>query len=619
MQVQKNLFTRGDFYTLIVILALAAILRFVYLETTEYHFDEALLVSMAQDLISGEHFPTEGLPASMGFPAPPTMVFLVAIPYLLTSDPLAVEITVVILNLIGIALFYLIVQRYFSSTTALIASLVFVCNPWSIQFSREIWPPDLLTPFVLAAIWFGLLGFVEGRFFAQVLCLPMLFIAASMHYGVVALLTIPAWFLWRKRASWRAVTLSIAIVLLMLIPFFAGFSTEMFERFRRPVEKQGASRTFTGEPFTILLHFASGAGVESMFEINDLSVYTDQVPVVFWVIAGLPVLIGVVIIRAHPLAPLVYLWAFSSMIALLILPINPHPHYMVTAIPALALLSGISLTVLSQNYPVLLPVWSVVLVIQCVLWFRLVDYVRTNNTPDFGPPLGYLLPIRTALTNSQDLVVVGGATGLSGYDIWSTMLFRETTCVRELIIADGGIAVLPSHSFSLLRAPNATPYEFANLYQSAEEIVFPLREGEGSYTLDQIEILPQWDEPELIPISPVHFDNSVILNGYRFSNGRLYLDWALTQQGTQDYKYFIHLLDENGERIAQRDPSFYAGKYWCAGDRIVTWAEMELPPATTTLRIGMYRYEGRNIFGSNVIDEAGNATPWADIALSSAD
>ncbi|MFN8447278.1 MAG: hypothetical protein U0521_01425 [Anaerolineae bacterium] len=60
---------------------------------------------------------------------------------------------------------------------------------------------------------------------------------------------------------------------------------------------------------------------------------------------------------------------------------------------------------------------------------------------------------------------------------WSPLLNGKVTCLREAVIADGGVVVLPDHPFSLLRTFNATAYEFAHVYKSARQVVFPLREG----------------------------------------------------------------------------------------------------------------------------------------------
>lgn len=606
-------------------------MRFANLNSSEFWYDEATISTLAQDLASGKSLPLLGIPSSAGVPNPPIGVYILAIPYFFSKDPLFAVGFIAFLNVIGVGLLWLIGHRYFSPTVGFIGGLLYAVSPWTVLYSRKIWGQDIHTPFILAGFLLGLYGFVEGKRWAQVLCLPILILAIQIHFAAWALLPAYGVLLWmgRKQISRSAVTISILLAVTTLIPFLVGL-----------IQMQFTSGGFTWKGFTALplkhiLWLATGTALGEVHALPEGAHFTSQYPIigVLW-LALLPLMgLGLWSVwnRSREYALFLMAWGFAAPLSLMTGLFASHQHYYVPSIPAFCLmiaegvvwLSGKRIASLRLREPAFVLV-TLIVITQIIQWRSFINFVdqhyvelpgSINNA--YTTPLHYFIDIRENL--KDDVITFAGTR----YDVmriqWSPLLYGEVKCLREAVIADGGIAVLPSHPFSLLRAPNATPHEFTNLYQSSEEIVFPLREGEGSYTLDQIEIQPQWDEPELIPSPPIHFDNSVILNGYRFSNGRLYLDWALTQQGTQDYKYFIHLLDENGERIAQRDPSFYAGKYWCAGDRIVTWAEMELPPATTTLRIGMYRYEGGNIFGSNVIDEAGNATPWADIALSSAD
>jgi hypothetical protein len=85
---------------------------------------------------------------------------------------------------------------------------------------------------------------------------------------------------------------------------------------------------------------------------------------------------------------------------------------------------------------------------------------------------------------------------------------------------------------------------------------------------------------------------------------------------TSNYQYFGHFLDQSGERIGQRDTSFWPSKYWCEGDTAVTWIEIALPEGTATLRVGMYVLERGQIIASKVLDDGGQPVgQWVDISL----
>ena len=616
---------------LIFILAVAVAIRFANLDSSEFWYDEATISILAQDLASGKSLPLLGIPSSAGVPNPPIGVYILAVPYFFSKDPLFAVGFIAFLNVIGVGLLWLIGHRYFSPTVGFIGGLMYAVSPWAVLYSRKIWGQDIHTPFILAGFLLGFYGFIEGKRWAQVLCLPVLVLAIQVHFAAWALLPAYLVLLWigRKHISRGAVAISVLLAFLTLIPFIVGLTQIHFTTGGRTL------RELTTLPFKHVLWLATGLGMGEVHALPDGTGFVSQYPLVsvIWLAAVPLMALGIwnVWQRSRGYALFLLAWGFAAPLLLVTGIFTSHQHYYVPSIPAYCLLIAEGVVWLAGKRIInfrlrelAIALVALIAITQAIHWRSFLNFVDKNyvDLPGtvnnaYSTPLHYFLDIRENL--KDDVIAVAGTQ----YDVmqihWSPLLEGEVECLREAVIADGGVAILPNHPFSLLRAPNATPYEFANLYQSAEQIVFPLREGEGSYTLDQIETPPQWVEPELLPISPIRFDNSIVLNGYRFSSGRIYLDWALSQQGTQDYKYFIHVLDDNGERIAQRDPSFYAGKYWCAGDRIVTWTEMELPPAAATLRIGMYRFEDANIIGSNTIDDAGNAAPWADIPLSSGD
>src|SRR5205085_9800413 len=79
--------------------------------------------------------------------------------------------------------------------------------------------------FILLTLGTGLLGFVEGKRWAQLLHLPLLAITGQIHYGSFVLLPITAYLLWigRRRLS-RAFLLSIPLTVLVVLPYIVGAS-----------------------------------------------------------------------------------------------------------------------------------------------------------------------------------------------------------------------------------------------------------------------------------------------------------------------------------------------------------------------------------------------------------
>ncbi|MCC6802199.1 MAG: glycosyltransferase family 39 protein [Anaerolineae bacterium] len=619
---------RQHLFGLALILLAAGLLRFGNLDSSEFWYDEATMSTLAQSMADGESFPLLGIVSSAHIPNPPTGIYLLVVPYLISSDPMFAVVFIAALNVIGVGLLWLIAYRYFRPSVAMIAGLLYAVSPWAVVYSRKIWGQDMHTPLILAGFLLGLYGFVEKKRWAQALCLPVLVFAMQIHFAAWALLPAYVWLLWieRKRISWSAVVISIGLALLTLAPYIAGVI--------QTPGSPNAVRDTTGMsliPLEQIVGLATGLGLGERFVFPPGVELISQYPVVGILWLALIPLTGLglwrVWQRSRRCALFLLLWGFLTPVSLITGVYMSHPHYYIPCIPVYMLLAAEGIIWLAaQSTGKLRLRWATlaavgaIAITQVADWHSFLTFADDNfiYAPGFmnnayATPIRYYLDIRDHL--DDDVVMIAGSIEQALPKLWPPLLHDSVTCLREAVIANGGIALLPDHPFSLLRAPGATPYEFADLYHSAEHLVFPLREGEGSYTLDRIDTPPTWNGPDITPIQPAPFDSGATLGGYRFANGRLYLDWSLAGHGTQDYQYFVHLLDVDGNRIAQHDASFYSGKYWCPGDRIITFIAFDRPPEAVTLRVGMYRLESGNIVGSNAYDQAGSAAPWVDLPL----
>ncbi len=151
-------------------------------------------------------------------------------------------------------------------------------------------------------------------------------------------------------------------------------------------------------------------------------------------------------------------------------------------------------------------------------------------------------------------------------------------------------------------------------------MTFSLRANEGAYTLYSFKEGPDRFGPPMTAIPPVRFDNGATLVGYALDLNWMYLEWRLPRSAhpDTDYQYSGQFLDENGEKIGQRDASFLPSRYWCQGDRLITWIDITLPDSTVTLRASMYHLD--EVTGgwtkSFVVNEQGQQTAaWIDIPL----
>lgn len=122
---------------------------------------------------------------------------------------------------------------------------------------------------------------------------------------------------------------------------------------------------------------------------------------------------------------------------------------------------------------------------------------------------------------------------------------------------------------------------------------------------------PRWSDAELAAVphpTDIWFDQLVRLRGYDIQPDpvaagekltvRLY--WEVMNQPPGDYLLFVHLIDEAGTMVTQRDTHPGAGKFpasqWRQGDRFVDTISLTLPetayPAAATLFVGLYVPDG---------------------------
>ncbi len=619
-----NAVTRRDLLTLLLVVFVAAILRLGEPGIVEFKHDEAWLSRIAQDWLDGGSLPLTGMPSSVGVPNPPISVYLIALPFALTNDPLFVTLVIAALNVAGVALLWLLAHRYIGRTVALVAALAYAVNPWAVLYSRKIWAQDMHTPFVLAALLLGLYGFVEGRRWAQALCLPVFLFALQIHFAALALLPLYAVLLWvgRRRLWWAGVALGVALATLTLLPFTLGLSRTLADdpaRVRNAIS--AASLTFSPDALTYITQLTTGLGMEHAVAPNapDNLLASVPPPSQLWALFGGLALLGLAAVwtpRYRAVAPLLSLWALLPLFIFTPTWTEIHPHYFIASIPALALLTGVGFAWLAKRLPgqpisrtVLLSAFAVIALSQGIWWRGVLRYVDTHETAGFGVPLHRRLPIRDALAPFDDVIFLTRDARLDTSEtpaVWTVLLRQPNRCVRAL--SDDRITLFPGADFAVVAAPDA-PENLASSLYGVKTPSFVVND----YATFAVE--PMNPPPMTQPVG-ARFGNGAQWLGYTIASDQVELLWYLPEARRDDDHYFIHLLDTDGERIAQYDAPFLAGRYGCAGDHVLTRAALAIPAQAVTLRVGMYALQGDRFVNADALDSAGNAiAPWADVPL----
>jgi hypothetical protein len=621
--------TARDLALLCFILLIGGLIRFSNPQVIDWSSDHSDMSMMAQDIVDGKGIPLVGQPSSAGLPHSPFYIYILTIPYAITDDPIGVTMFITALSLVGVSLLWLIAFRYIGPTVALVAGLAYAVNPWAVSFSRTIWSGDHRAPLLLLGVLLGLHGFVEGKRWAQILCLPVMLIALQIHYAAWALLPLYFWLVWmgRSRTSWRTLAISVLLGALVMLPLTIGMIQFLNASATAPGSIQAQTRSFSLrdmiKPYGQMVWLATGLGSEQYSARDNAADLLAQarMPTFLWVLQGVALLIGLFSLwTRYPrqLAILLSIWAFLPLLAFTLPIIGVFPHYFIPVIPALYLLVGLGVKWLldwlgSDRRLLRGGVWAVygaIVATQGLFVLATLKYVDTHFTPSqfgFGTPIHYMMNARDELRKHNDIVFIDSSDWLdfsrTNSWLWAPFLRDTTSCLRDVQVGSG-VAVLPAGPFTAVFAPRA-PVDpvLTQLYQTNQPTVFTLRPDEGTYSLNSFDTARAWSGPAFTPIAPVRFENGVQLLGYRLEGNRLMLEWRLPASTKGDYQYTVDLLSTDDKILTQYSAAFWPSKNWCQGDRLITWGTVDTAVEAQTLRVHMLR--NRGTAAVHVLDQAG--------------
>lgn len=147
-----NFFSSTPFLLFLIILS-ASYFRLANLNLIEFKSDEALNILLAAQPIFGHPFLSGGSVSSLGILNPPIFNYILFPIILISTDPRFISLFIALANVAAIIGFFLLIKKYYSLTTALIASLLISFSPWAILYSRKIWMQDLLMPFSILMLY----------------------------------------------------------------------------------------------------------------------------------------------------------------------------------------------------------------------------------------------------------------------------------------------------------------------------------------------------------------------------------------------------------------------------------------------------------------------------------
>lgn len=203
------------------IFILAAFLRMSRLDLAEFKLDECTASLSAQDIANGTNFPSVGLKSSRVVHAPPFFMYLLAIPFLFSGDPVFATFFIAILNVIGVIFCYFFCLKLFDKEIALISTLLFSISAWAVLFSRKIWPQCTFILFNLAFLYSFYLVLCKPKSKAILPCILLWALLPGFHLSAVNIIAFffVVLFIVRPKINWGYLILGIIIILTIYFPY----------------------------------------------------------------------------------------------------------------------------------------------------------------------------------------------------------------------------------------------------------------------------------------------------------------------------------------------------------------------------------------------------------------
>ena len=628
---------KGEVVALCAILVLAGWLRLHDLNQAEFQWDQAEISKWALELGQEGVFRWIGPVSSTGIDTFPAAIWLYAIPYSVSTNPIVATGFVALINLTAVLGCYLLSRRWFGTHAALMATLLYAVAPWAVLYSRKIWHTVLLPPLVLMYVWTGWLAFVRRSRAGLVVHGLSLALLVQTHFSTYpfVILTLLWALLFRKRLDWRFVPVAAIAAGLPFVPYLVYDAHRGWMNIGRLAQAGRLASAMGGEAVRNAWVAATGQGLDLVTGPDRYSEFRALTPNVRWLFGAVGVMAVVgasfAIVgairrgrrRMGDRSAAALLAASWLLVPVLLLSQGftwPAPHYFTILFPAPFVLAGYLTAELRESkglagritraaLPALVAMVAIAQMYEVV---TLTGFVWAHDTVlGFGTPLGYEL---AAAETAERLVGEAGGGEvilLSEGDeprsfempnVADILLYQtphRAVDIRSVLAFPAGPAVFwstyePTPGEDLLG--RMTPELFE------ERIV--LREGRRSYRFYR---WPggEFDIPlaRTLPGGPAEWANGASLKAYTVagdlapgSKVRWTLIWQPQRTPEKDvyYHWYNHLLDADGVLIAQKDGPSLLPAYWRPGDTVLNWFELDIPSGSeveaTFMRVGMYEY-----------------------------
>lgn len=630
----------------VVIVTLAVYLRLAHLELAEFKRDEAQIALIAADVVAGRRLPLVGIGTSVpGLENGPVMIYLTALPLLLSHDAALASGFIALLNVVALIVSARVTERIFGRLAALFAAATYAVGSWAVLFSRKLWPNEAMPVFsaLLALALYE--AAVAGRVRGVVLAGLWLGVLVNLHpSGIVFVPVVGAALLMRPALlKSRGALLGGALLLFVSAPFLVHEAMNRFPALGALKGTAGSQARVDGSAFQLAAMLVGpdayrvlAGGLAEGFRARALPAAELDVVMAALLLSGVAVAL-VQLIRAWRRGAG---WrAFALALCWISLPlllssrrtVTLQIHYLILLIPLLFPFVGVALaapTRLVRGAPPLVRAASLALPALLLLWAAVVQVQHFDLffglVRDGGALSPYGTPLLVQRTAAERAVVYASGrpivlvsqpkAGESADDqppIWRFLVPEPL----ELQVDDGGGALRLTPGGALyVVAPAADPvvgdllgargvpagrgvpipglargFEYWRAgVRAPSSAVLPVGRVGAGLRLDEVGMSPATRAGGVASVPTLGGAPLQVLADWRVER---------TPAAPDELAFFTHLLDDRGERLAGRDRPGVEAWRLEEGDELLTWATLSpppsLPPGRYWVAVGAYRARDR--------------------------
>ncbi|MBI4064895.1 glycosyltransferase family 39 protein [Candidatus Gottesmanbacteria bacterium] len=165
----------------VLLFVIALIPRLYKLDLMEYNTDQIWSQYQVAEFFYKPTILTQGLTSSIGVSNPPLFHYILVLLNLFSRNPYYVTMQIAIINAVAIALFYVLLSKYYEEKIMLIASFLWIFSPWMMIFSRTIWAQNVLPLFIVPYLYYLHKLLIDQKSYAWIYIVLLLTLILQLH------------------------------------------------------------------------------------------------------------------------------------------------------------------------------------------------------------------------------------------------------------------------------------------------------------------------------------------------------------------------------------------------------------------------------------------------------